>query len=347
MKFLARRTACLSGGSALAIALAALTGCGGGSDEGSRPEADAAATTLQAPVRHAAPYKRVGITAIVASSDGKSLAVAHSDGRVTLLDAASRVETKQLVGPGDRVAAGLVFTSDGRYLVSVDRDSVARVWNVETGAATLTLHGHEQPLRSVSASADSSLIATAGEETRVMLWNGSTGQLKRILSGPTDFVNSVSVSQDGRWIASGDANARVMVWNAATGQVVATLRGHSSEVNVVAFSPDGRTLASAGEDGKVIIWPVGGGQGSSVLESGGPSVRSLAFSSDGQALAAGSADGKVKLWDMASRAVVSESSASASAVNALAFGIRDRGELLFGDGHSGVLAMAVSRQAAR
>jgi WD40 repeat protein len=84
-----------------------------------------------------------------------------------------------------------------------------------------------------------------------------------------------------------------------------------------------------------------------VLEGSGSPVLSLAFSSDGQALAAGSADGKVKLWDMASRTIVSESSASASAVNALAFGIRDRGELLFGDGHSGVLTMAVSRQAAR
>ncbi len=92
---------------------------------------------------------------------------------------------------------------------------------------------------------------------------------------------------------------------------------------------------------------MGGGQGSVVLESGGPSVLSLAFSSDGQALAAGSADGKVKLWDMATRKVVSESSASGAAVNAIAFGIRDHGELLFGDGHSSVLTMAVSRQATR
>ena len=347
MKFSARRTIGLSGGTALVLVLSALNGCGGGSDESMQPEAVATASPLQAPARRAAPYRRIGITAIVASPDGKSVAVAHSDGRVNLLDATSRAETRQLIGPGDRAAAGLVFSSDGRYLVSVDRDSAARVWNVETGAASLTLRGHEHPLRSVSASADSSLIATAGEETRVMLWNGSTGQLKRILSGPTDFVNSVSVSRDGQWVASGDANSRVVVWNAATGQVVSTLRGHASEVNAVAFSPDGHTLASAGEDGKVILWQVGGTQGSTVLASSGPSVLSLAFSGDGQSLAAGGADGRVKLWDVATRKVVSESSASGSAVNALAFGVRDRGELLFGDTHSGVVAMAVSRQAAR
>ena len=340
MKVSARHITCLSGGSALVLVLAMLGGCGGGSDEATPAEAPEAAATLQASVRHAAPYKRVGITAIVASPDGRSVAVAHSDGRVTLLDAASRVESKQLMGPGDHAAAGLVYTSDGRYLVSVDRDSIARVWNVETGAAILTLRGHEHPLRSVGASADSSLIATAGEETRVMLWNGSTGQLKRVLSGPTDFVNSVSVSHDGRWIASGDADSRVLIWDAATGRLVSTLRGHASEVNAVTFSPDGRTLASAGEDGKVIVWQVGG-QHSTVLEGSGASVLSLAFSSDGQSLAAGAADGKVKLWDVATRKVVSQSSASGAAVNALAFGVGERGELLFGDGHSSVLSMAV------
>ena len=347
MKLSARRTRCLSGALVPVIALAALTGCGGGSDESTQPQAAGAVVALQAPVRHALPYKRSGITAIVASPDAKAVAVAHSDGRVTLLDAASRTETRQLTGLGDRVAAGLVFSSDGRYLVSVDRDSVARVWNVDTGAQSLTLRGHEHPLRSVSASADSSLIATAGEETRVMLWNGSTGQLRRILTGPTDFVNSVSVSADGQWVATGDASARVLIWNAKTGQMVGSLRGHTNEVNAVAFSPDERTLASAGEDGKVIIWQVNGGQRSTVLAAGGSSVLSLAFSSDGQVLAAGDADGKVKLWDIATRKIVSESSASGSAVNALAFGVRDRSELLFGDGRKGLVTMAVSRLAAK
>jgi WD40 repeat protein len=346
MNVLARRVKPFRGGIVFCIVCAAIAGCGGGSDDESRP-APESSVMQQAVARHALPYSRLGITAIVASPDGKSLAVAHSDGRVSLLDAVSRSEVRQLAGAAGRAAAGLVFSADGRYLVTVGRDSSAQVWNVDTGTASMTLRGHEQPLRAVSASGDSSLVATAGEETRVMLWDGATGRLQRALSGPTDFVNAVSVSRDGQWVASGDASARVLVWNANTGKLVNSLRGHTGEVNAVVFSPDARTLASAGEDGKVVVWQLTGGQGSTVLQGSGPSIRSLAFSSDGQVLAAGGVGGKVTLWDMASRKVLSESSASAGAVNALAFGTGDRSELLFADGHSGLLAMSVSRLSAR
>jgi WD40 repeat protein len=350
MKTAVGRVRRLFAGSALAIAGAALTACGGGSEDTVPQTSKAAAESsvaLQAHARRAMAYKRAGITAIVASTDGKSVAVAHSDGRVSLLDASSRNEVRQLTAAGSSVAAGLVFSADGRSLVSVDRDSRARVWNVETGVLRLTLSGHEHPLRSVGANADSSIIATAGEETRVMVWDGGTGHLKRILSGATDFVNTVSVSPDGRQVASGDASSHILVWSVATGKLLNNLSGHTNEVDAVAFSPDGRLLASAGEDGKVMVWDAAGGQVSSVLQGGGAPMRSLAFSSDGLLLAAGDSDGHVKVWDMNARKPLPETSNTGAAVNALTFGFGDKSELLFGDAHSSVLSMSVSRQSAR
>src|SRR5579862_7320306 len=98
MKSAAGRASCVLAGAIIVVGGGALTACGGGADASAsaKPEAMAASATIaQAPVRHAIAYTRTGVTAIVASTDGKSVAVAHSDGRVSLLDAGSHSEIKQ------------------------------------------------------------------------------------------------------------------------------------------------------------------------------------------------------------------------------------------------------------
>ena len=69
---------------------------------------------------------------------------------------------------------------------------MAQVWHAQTGERRFPLQGHEHPLRSVAASADGTVVATGGEETRVMLWDGATGKLKQVLWGSADFINAAS-----------------------------------------------------------------------------------------------------------------------------------------------------------
>jgi WD40 repeat protein len=299
-----------------------LSACGGASDPAApEPSRGALASERTAegkndkagPKRRARSDARKGVTAIAVSPDGASIGATNSDGRVRVLEASDGRDKKLLKAQGAAAAVGLIFSPDGRYLVSVGRDSVAQSWNVETGDNRFTLRGHEHPLRSVAAGAD-------GEETRVMVWDGTTGRLKRILSGHTDFVNAVSVSPDGRLLASGDADARILVWDIASGRLLHTLRGHADELNAVVFSADGKLLASAGEDGKVILWDTAAGRQVNALAGHLSPVRSLAFNQGGGLLAAGTTNGRVLVWDMATRTVTREFQASNSAVNAVAFG---------------------------
>jgi WD40 repeat protein len=330
-------------GSSVALLLGA---CGGGSDENSasaQGTADARANGAKGkPRRRARSYDRTGVTAIVASRDGSAIGVANSDGRVRLMDGSGARDVRLLKAAGSAVAAGLVFSADGRYLVTVGRDSVAEFWNVETGERRISLRGHEHALRTVAASADGSVVATGGEETRVMVWDGQTGKLKRILSGHTDFVNTLAVSPNGALLASGDADARILVWQLASGTLLHTLRGHADEVNAVAFSADGALLASASEDGKVILWDVAAGRQLQALDGHRAPVRSLAFNDDGSLLAGGGFDGRVLVWDMATRKVSRDVTGSSGAVNVVAFDRKRRDQLLVGDDKDGVLTWKAS-----
>jgi WD40 repeat protein len=292
--------------------------------------------TPQPPKRPAKAEKRKGVTGVVVSPDGGTIALATGDGKVSLLDGQNAKETKVLkAGTGSakgdaNASAGLVFAANGRYLIVVGRDSVAQVWNVASGDRVLQLNGHEHPLRSVAASADGSVIATAGEETRVMIWDGNSGRLRLVLTGATDFVNTVSMSPKGELLVSGDAAARVLVWDVGSGRLLRTLLGHADEINAVVVSPDGNLVASAGQDGKVLLWDLGAGRQVQALTGQNLPVRCLAFNGDGGLLAGGVEDGRVVVWNVGAARLVQDLRGPASPVNAVAFDTKNKNRLFAG-----------------
>ena len=310
--------------------------------------AQAAATDVRATP---APTKRrkarsrdwKGVTALVAARGGDVIGTADDQGRVRVMDAANaRVRSTLVAHPGAS-ATGLVFSADGRTLISVGRDSLAAVWNVADGRRMLTLHGHEHPVRAVTASADGAWVATGGEETRVMLWNARNGRLARVLYGAADFVNAVAFSPDARLLAAGDAAGRLHLWDVATGAVRATLLGHAGEVNTLAFSPDGKRLASAGDDGRVLTWNVARGEQDGTLEGHQAPIRSLAFAPDGQTLASAGEDGVIQVWDTTQARSIKRLTGGAAPINALAFHAKNANLLFAGTDSGQVVVWNVAR----
>jgi WD40 repeat protein len=327
-----------------------LTGCGGGSsDSGGSGSTDslrqplsaepASGTTLK-PRRMARPDARQGITAIVRSADGNTVGVANTDGRVLVLDAQGR-ELRTLAPRGSPMSAGLVFSADGRLLVSVSRDSLAQGWVVDTGVAEFTLRGHQHGLRAVASSTNGALIATGGEDTRVLAWDGATGFLRGAFSGLSNFVNALGISPDAQLLAGGDADGQVLLWETGSSRLRFKLRGHADEINALGFSPDGRRLASAGSDRKVLIWDVASGSQQRALVGQRSPVRSLSFNSDGTLLAGGCEDGRVIVWDSATGSVVQDLGGGNAAINSLAFDRRPRNDLLAGTADSQVLSWSL------
>jgi WD40 repeat protein len=229
----------------------------------------------------------------------------------------------------------VVFSRDGKSLVTAGSDATARVWDLATGKnrvfeaseplmyAALSPDGahlafansgkelvvtdlegrtrHVTQMRGLSGyleqfSPDGKLIATT-DERDIKLWDYEAGSVKT-LSGHDSMVRRVVFSPAGDMMASAGEDNRVGVWRVSDG-AVRLFRGHTLLVNWVDFSPDGSLLTSCGFDGTVRVWRVRDGDGRALYGHHG-AVRRCVFSPDGKMIASGGDDDTVRLWDVES-----------------------------------------------
>jgi len=260
-----------------------------------------------------------GITTLAASPDGTFYGGGTKDGKVRVWTSSNGKELFAVSEHHGAAVTGVIFSTDGKRLISVARDTEIQIRNVADGKKIQTLSAHEHPIRAIAASPDGKFLASAGEETRIMLWDAQAGKLLRILFAGTDFINAVSFSPDGKRLASAGADGRILLWDVTTGKLIQTLLGHSGEVNTVAFSPDGKFLASGSSDSQVILWDAATGQQIQSFTGHQASVRAIAFSPNGQKLVSSGEDTKILVWDTTTRKLDKQIAGAPVAINTLAF----------------------------
>lgn len=319
-----------------ALALAALTGCGG------RSSADIRLGELEQTVR-----RSFGpVTSLDFSPDGRWLATASMDGKVRIIEwnNPARPAVAELEG-ATKVGYPVAFHPDGRRLFV--GGATPKVYNVgdwnEIGALPV-VHSW---VYHIAFSPDGRLFATAGgDDKQVGIWNAESLKLERRLSGHTDKIFAVAFDRRGGTFVSGGRDRTIRVYRIPEGwkeskvvtrstaavlsltmspvdnACVATafngeallldtggyeervaLRRHADSASCAAFSRDGRFLATGGWDGYVYLYDrrAGGADPARRFENRGGKVHSVAIHPDGDAIAAASDDGTVRIWRVPAR----------------------------------------------
>ena len=260
--------------------------------------------------------------------NGKHIASASQDGKVTIWDAQSGKQLLQFRAHQDN-ARGVAYSPDGRLLATTSLDKTVRIWDVRTLAPdrnpsplyTLERLGEGY---SVVFSPDGKRLASAGQRgirpdglgtrvAEVIIWDSNSGQELCTLEGQEHGMwSAMAFSPDGQSLATGHRGADlgddlvgkvVHLWDANTGRKIRTFTGHTQSVLSVAFSPDGRFLASGagnisgfgGTDGELKLWDLLDGR--ELLGLRCHEVWALAFSLDGRRLASAGRDQTIRVWD--------------------------------------------------
>ena len=224
----------------------------------------------------------------------------------------------------------VVFSPDGRYLVTTSDDCSARIWDLETRESR-PLVGHRDEVWRAAFSPDGSRLATTSRDASLRIWDVATGAPVQDLRGHERGTRALAFTRDGAAILTGGDDDRLLRWDLATGastELAHCLAG--------AFSANGRQVACADvsrrgvtlfdlEDGTrhhldleggispavelsptreelavsthfgVVVWAWREGQ---VRALDGPpiSIRTLSYSPDGRTLAASTFAHRVRLW---------------------------------------------------
>jgi WD40 repeat protein len=145
--------------------------------------------------------------AVAFSADGQTLA-SGSGSEVKLWDVTTGQERALLKGHTGPVG-WVVYTADGKTLVSSGDDEAIKLWDVATGQERATLKGWGAWL-----TADGKTLATGGSDGTIKLWDVATGQERATLKGHAGPAVPVAFTADGKALASWSLDGTVRLWKA-------------------------------------------------------------------------------------------------------------------------------------
>lgn len=220
-----------------------------------------------------------------------------------------------LAGPTDRRVHALAFQSNGKTLVTGDRNGVILKRNVEQPHnAPQTVAELGESVWSLAFNRGNNLLAAGSKDSdKVWLIDLDEENYAIELTEKTETQNypdavlyegtPVTFSEDGKFLAAGSYGGEIRLWQIDNPQeILATYSSHAGPVLSLVFSPDGKYLASGGQDRTVRIWDLDrSDKPIKILDPLENRVTSLAFRPDGHRLLIGDSDRvryNIHLWDL-------------------------------------------------
>ena len=223
-------------------------------------------------------------------------------------------------------------------IISGANDRSIKIWDPNTGVATMSLTSHYGGITAVTYNRFANLIASSSYDGTIKLWHGSDGELLNTLCGHELAVNTISFSADGAQLASGSNDETVCIWCTSTGvcsrRIVADERivsissnGDGSRVagasvhqliiwsssdglillsipnfaSCVAFSNCGNFLVFGTDNYNIVLLDAETGAELQRFAYHSNRICSISFNHDDTLLVTGSSDKTIKVWDATRR----------------------------------------------
>lgn len=227
---------------------------------------------------------------------------------------------KTFSGHTDAVTS-VVFSRDGRFLVSGSCDRTLRLWQLSSERSISLTTQHQDAIQSIAISPNGQLVASGSKDKIVELWDLSTRQIVAKFGGDAtghqDAVQAVAFSRDGCWLISGGLDQTIKVWDVQAKTLHQTIKGYEGPIYDIAVHPNGYWFLAGGYDPHLRFRKLPVGNLVLSLQEESRYITSVAFSASGLLATGGLRT--IRLWDVQQRRKIRTLNAHADAVLTLAF----------------------------
>src|SRR5262249_54855318 len=149
---------------------------------------------------------------------------------------------------GHQEPAGLVlFSADGKQIISNGNDETIRIWEVASGRELRSWKPHRQITTALSLAPDGRRLFSGCLDGSVKCWDVTTGQQEGEELRFPHAVFTLGLSADGKSLVAAGRDGEVRVIDAQTHRPRTTYRGHVGGVYSARFLRQGCLLVSSGE----------------------------------------------------------------------------------------------------
>ncbi len=209
-----------------------------------------------------------------------------------------------------RGVENILFSPDGKSILSLVKDSQIRMWDIATGKR-IPFTGNIGYLTNATYSPDGKTLATVDYPGGIRIWDIMTGKLKRTISNFNPRDTHHKTEYDTYYIAFTPNREKAIIsenygalslWDTSTKRLHTLIKskwGHD-----VLLSPDGETVASwnTSKDGLIRFWNATTGEHKRTIKDHYGRISGVEFSRDGSLLASWSLsyeDKTIRLWNVA------------------------------------------------
>ena len=269
------------------------------------------------------------------SPDGSLLAAGSFDGiKVWSLDTCTQL--RSIPTQYNAESKKLIFSPDGRTLISLFDNGTAAGWDPRTGEMRWILEDYRGPVFNVAFSPDDKALASASE-LALVLWDVNSGERLGTVSGFDVWPGEKFPLKGDTPVATSEIQR---LWDGEWLPRISQVFIFEGRRDSVAMSPDGNVRAAKApgivgppqfhhpRDGVMELY---GGPLEEFLSAGsgvGGDLEAVVFSPDGGILAASFSEGPVTLWDVRTGDILRAVMGGSPDVSAASLAFSSDGEVL-------------------